>query len=145
MQLSGSATGRLLSKSLVRDPQMNFKVKYYLSYRQIGYFFLRIVRIPPMFPNPFPYCFWATFQEQKGCFPLPAAGNSVYREQNGRFSLPVNAISYRREREIAFLLPGSCQKAMGIGTGKQRDGIGASQKRQGVPQLPILVGWETAG
>lgn len=45
MQLSGSATGRLLSKSLVRDPQLNFKGKDYLSYRQIGYYFRQIVRM----------------------------------------------------------------------------------------------------
>ncbi len=51
MQLSGSATGRLLSKSLVRDPQSNFKGKNYLSYRQIGYYFRRIVRIPPAGPG----------------------------------------------------------------------------------------------
>jgi hypothetical protein len=41
-----------------------------------------------MFPNPFPHCFLATFQEQKGCFPLPAAGKTAYWEQNDQYLLP---------------------------------------------------------
>ena len=77
---------------------------------------------------------------------LPLATVFFYcREQILVVLLPVSGFSICRERETAILLLERCQKAMGKGIGKHRDGTGASLIRQGVPQQLILAGWETTG
>ena len=68
---------------------------------------------------------------------------SYRREQILVVLLPVSGFSFCRERETAILLLEICQKAMGKGIGKHRDGTEASLIRQGVSQQPILAGWET--
>ena len=94
------------------------------------------------------FCSW------QGVFPAAGGPNRLFcpwqlfsyrREQILVVLLPVCGFSFCRERKTAFLLLESCQKAMGKGIGKHRDGTGTSLIRHGVSQQPILAGWETTG